>query len=368
MIKTVVRIVLGAFLFLFFLKTNAQVLENYNPHITTVKKHEFSLSPIMASVSIDVEGYPKSTFEMKFPTSSAVFVANQLWFYTKSDTSFLLPLPAFKRQFPELSGKVDIEVYRSGIREEDISIKKGVFRTGIEIDGGEGATGPKYRIKDYVRDFLILALVIILALIALFKVTYPLMFKTALRPVSIFSEDFSEPGTGGKVFSSDMIFNILVFSMLVTLFIMSGIHFTEVPFLEKYLKGDINFLFLVWLSGTAVFMILSVFKYLWIKLFASVYQIERWDFRQFFYLMRGLVILMLLCFVVIIVFYIQGFTEMDLVLNYAVSLFFLVYLLGIFRLFYIMLKKVPFKSYHLFSYICSSELVPFLVMAKIVLG
>ncbi|WP_186753865.1 DUF4271 domain-containing protein [Echinicola salinicaeni] len=367
MIK-VLRTILGVFLFLAFFQANAQVLENYNPHITTVKKHEFSLSPVMASVAVNVEDYPSSAFEMKFPTSSAVFVGNQLWFYTKSDTSFLLPLSAFREQFPEVVGKVDIEVYRSGIREEDISIKKGVFRSGLEVDGGKNVEGPQLREKDYVRDFLILALVIILALIALFKVTYPLMFRTALRPVSIFSEDFSEPGTGGKVFSSDMIYNILVFSMLLTLFIMSGIHFTEVPFLERYLRGDINFLFLVWLSGTAVFMVLSVFKYLWVKMFASVYQIERWDFRQFFYLMRGLVILMLLCFVVIIVFYIQGFTEMDLVLNYAVSLFFLVYLLGVFRLFYIMLKKVPFKSYHLFSYICSSELVPFLVIAKIVLG
>lgn len=367
MVKAV-RTILAVFIFLVFSQAHAQVLENYNPQITTSKKHEFAISPVMASVPVDVENFPESTFEMKFPTSSAVFVGDQLWFYTKSDTSFLLPMSAFKEQFPGLSGKVGIEVYRSGIRKEDISIKKGVFRSGVEIDGGKNVAGLKLRVKDSVKDFLILALVIILALIALFKVTYPLMFKTALRPVAIFSEDFSEPGTGGKVFSSDMIFNILVFSMLVTLMIMSGIHFTEVPFLEKYLMGDVNFLFLVWLSGTAVFMILSVLKYLWLKLFTSVYQIERWDFRQFFYLMRGLVILMLLCFIVIIVFYIQGFTEMDLVLNYAVSLFLLVYLLGIFRLFYIMLKKVPFKSYHLFSYICSSELVPFLVIAKIVLG
>jgi len=345
-----------------------QVLENYNPHIDLVRKNEFSITPVMASISINVADFPQSSFEMNFPKDAAVFLGNKLWFYSKRDTSFIVPVKEVKRISLSQSNEVDLVVYKSGVTKDEISVKKGVFKNGGGVSEGKNAEGARLREKDTVKDFLIVAFVIVLALIALFKVTYPVMFQSALRSASAFTEDFTDSGSSGSVYSSDMIFNLLIFSMLLSLFVVSAVYFMEVPLLKEYLVGNMNFLFMIWLSGTGVFMVVSYLKYFWIKIFTSVYQIERWDFSQFFFLMRVLFILMLLAFTAIMGFYLQGYAAMDSIMNYAVFLFLLVYLLGIFRLFYIMLKKVHFKSYHLFSYICSSELIPFLVISKIIMG
>ncbi|GAB4107619.1 hypothetical protein GCM10028791_00650 [Echinicola sediminis] len=364
--KLLVRAIVFVWGLLMLTEAGGQVLENYNPHIQLNRKNEFTVTPVKASVSINTVDFPQSSFEMSFPKEAAVFLGDKLWFYTKKDTSFTVPILSVREFAGDQLGEVDLVVYKEGMNGDGISIKKGVFVYGHEVQGKKENEAVLLRKQDRVKDFLIVAFVIILALIALFKVTYPVMFQSALRPASVFTEDFTDPGSGGSVYSSDMVFNLLGFSMLLSLFVMSAVYFWEVPILGDYLAGKMDFLFMVWLSGTVIVMVLSYIKYFWIKTFTTVYQIERWDFSQFFYLMRGLFILMLLFFTVIFGFYLQSYPDMDMVMNYAVSTFLIIYLLGIIRLFYIMLRKVPFKSYHLFSYICSSELIPFLVIAKII--
>ncbi|OYX20468.1 MAG: hypothetical protein B7Z16_06635, partial [Algoriphagus sp. 32-45-6] len=44
--------------------------------------------------------------------------------------------------------------------------------------------------------------------------------------------------------------------------------------------------------------------------------------------------------------------------------FFWFYLLGVVGLFFIMMNRLSFKKYHLFTYLCIAELVPFLILAK----
>jgi hypothetical protein len=44
--------------------------------------------------------------------------------------------------------------------------------------------------------------------------------------------------------------------------------------------------------------------------------------------------------------------------------FFWVYLFGVLGLFLIMMSRLNFKKYHLFTYLCLAEIVPFLVLAK----
>ncbi|WP_225444025.1 DUF4271 domain-containing protein [Echinicola arenosa] len=367
--KLFARLFLFCFGLLIVATVQGQVLENYNPKISIKHKGGLLPSPVMAAVELDITDFPKASFDIQVPKESAVFLGDKLWFYTKSDTNFITSMKTIEGLIQSDSlGKVELLIYKSGIDEDAISIKKGIFKKASGVTEGKNAEGNLLRIKDEVKDFLIVALIVILALVAIFKVTYPLVFQSALRPVAVFSDEFSDSSSGGKVFSSDVLFYLLVFSMLVSLFIMSAIHFMDVPLLEEFLEGNLNYLFLVWLSGTAIFMVLSFLKYFWIKLFAVIYQLDRLDFSQFFYLVRGLLIVLLFLFVVIFGFYLQGTTAMDQIMNYAVTLFLLVYLLGIFRLFYLMLKKVPFKSYHLFSYLCTSEMVPFLLIVKIVMG
>ncbi len=347
---------------------HAQVLENYNPKIVIEQKYELIPSAVLAKVNLNLEDYPMSSFQLEFPEKSAVFLGEKLWLYASSDTSFIISLKALKELGGERTQSLPLTVYKEGIDSDRLSVKKGVFRNGRPVEGGVNVPNEQLREKDPVKDFMILAFVVVLALVALFKVTYPMVFQSALRPVSLFQEEFSEGSSGMKLFSSDVIFYMLVFSMLMSLFAFSFLHLAGHGILDEYLGDGLNSLLLIWLSGAVLFMVMSFLKYLWIKIFAVVYHLDKIDFSQFFYLVKSLMLVLLILYIVVMGFYLQGYAAMDDIMNYAVCLFLVVYLVGIFRLFYLMLKKVPFKSYHLFSYLCSSELVPFLVIVKLIVG
>jgi hypothetical protein len=55
---------------------------------------------------------------------------------------------------------------------------------------------------------------------------------------------------------------------------------------------------------------------------------------------------------------------LEMVLDQMISGFFWFYLLGVVGLFFIMMNRLSFKKYHLFTYLCIAELVPFLILAK----
>lgn len=358
-----------AFVMVLFMGTlQAQVLENYNPKIVIEHKYELVPSPVMAKVSLNLKDYPMASFQLEFPEQAAVFLGEKLWLYASSDTSFIIPLAQLKAAIGENAKSIPMRVYKKGVADGEVSIKKGVFTQGEPVKEGKDAAVEQLREKDPVKDFLILAFVVVLALVALFKVTYPMVFQSALRPVSLFQEEFSDSSGGMKLFSSDVIFYMLVFSMLMSLFAFSFLHFAGIGLLSEYFGEGLNALLLIWLSGAMIFMVMSFLKYLWIKIFAMVYHLDKIDFSQFFYMVKSLMLVLLILYVVIMGFYLQGYTAMDEMMNYAICAFLVVYLVGIFRLFYLMLKKVPFKSYHLFSYLCSSELVPFLVIVKLIIG
>ncbi|MFB9210738.1 DUF4271 domain-containing protein [Echinicola jeungdonensis] len=356
----------------FFLGSQAlgQVLENYNPGIRIENKYDFVRSPIQAEVEVNLVDFPSSSLAIKLPATSAVFLDGKMWFYAQSDTSFLISISQLRKEFvPKNATSTPIVIHKQGILKEEISIKKGLF---VEIAEEEVSTDPSFRElreKSSMEDFIYLAFIIILGLMALFRVTYPLVFLNSLKPGAVFSADeFSDHSVVSKVFSSDVIFYLLIFSMVVMLFLMAGFSFMELPAWEMVDADDLNFLLLVWLSGTAVFMVLSFLKFFWIKAFTRIYQFEKYDFHQFMFLLRVLLLVLLVIFFLVIVCYSQGYLDMKKVVEYMVTSFLVIYLLGIFRLFNLMKRKVSFKNYHLFSYICSSELVPFLVIVKLIMG
>ena len=59
-----------------------------------------------------------------------------------------------------------------------------------------------------------------------------------------------------------------------------------------------------------------------------------------------------------------AYRVLENVLELSLQVFFWLYLIGITGLFLIMMNRLSFKKYHLFTYLCIAELVPFLILAK----
>ena len=66
-------------------------------------------------------------------------------------------------------------------------------------------------------------------------------------------------------------------------------------------------------------------------------------------------------------FVINDISELEIVFTLLIKAVFWTYLIGVFGLFLIMMNRLNFKKYHLFTYLCLTEIIPFLVLTKWVL-
>lgn len=124
----------------------------------------------------------------------------------------------------------------------------------------------------------------------------------------------------------------------------------------------------LWLVISLVLALLTFFKFLWLGIHTFIFDLHKVALPHFFYLLKvsGFGLLMVLGLT--IVFYSNHLIPEMINMEILYYSFLGVYTLGIIGLSIWMLKKNGFNNYHLFSYLCTSELIPFLVICKLLLG
>jgi len=362
------RLIVVLFLILTPVLASGQILDNYNPTVRIFHSSDLYYSPERATVDLNVADFPLSEFKLRIPANASVFLDNVLWFYAERDTAVRVETSSL--QEGEASLRI-LSVVKKNIQRDDISILKGYFTSAVEVTAPltQEVNPVSLRNREVMTEFFYLALFIVLFLIALFKIIYPLLFTLLMNPLSIFSsEDFSENVSRPRIFSSDVIFYLVVFNMLFMLLIVSSIYYMDLPILRDFLKNELNFMFLIWLAGTLGLLILALLKLFWLKISTAIYGIGRLEFIHFFYMLRIISFALLAVFLVLTVIISNDMMAPREMMPYLLSLFFILYIMGISMLFFLMTKKVSFKNYHLFSYLCTAELVPFLVIAKLIIG
>ncbi len=350
----------------------AQVIENYSERLKEVNLSSWFQSSESIQVTLDVQSFPLSGYQFRVPASSTVFLDDTLWFYAVGDSSFYLSGERLREELnnPD-QGKVNLTVLKKDIKKQDVVIIKGFFDEGLEpVMASESDITPmKKRDINLFYDFFYIAFVLILFLVAVFKVIFPSVLTSIVSTVSVFSaEDFSETNSVQKFFAIDVIFYVMIMSMLMTLMGMAIIKEREFTQFQFLVNGDLNQLFLYWLTGTILLFILTILKFVLLRFMAYIFELGKYEFSHFFYLLRILTILVFGTILVIIYFALNDPYKLSVVIHYALICFFWFYIAGVFMLMLIMMNRVAFKKYHLFAYICTAELVPFLIISKLIIG
>jgi hypothetical protein len=366
------KILLSLVLFCLPFGLIAQVLENYQDQVrreqykTWFKKHE------ALAVRLDLESFPRSNFRFHIPAAGTAFVNNTLWFVAASDTIIEMPVSNFKEQFLlQDSSKVTLTVLKDKIQLGDFALYKGYFtqQEPLEIIVQAGEKQLVEREISVFYDFFYLTLLIVFLLIALYKMVFPLELGAILKPLSVFSaEDFSDSTSFQKFFTVEVLFFLIVVSMLISSLVLVLVKEGYYPVLSNLVNEDVNRLFLLWLIGTLLLTGLSVIKFIFLRILIFIFDLGRLEFPHFFYLLR------IISIIVIGVSLIVTFTTLNYperlgqVIEYSIVGFFWAYVFGIVLLFLIMMNRVSFKNYHLFTYICTAEFVPFLIISKLIIG
>ncbi|AFL83326.1 hypothetical protein Belba_0671 [Belliella baltica DSM 15883] len=360
---------------LFFIQFQliGQVVENYDSKLSYDKKAGWFQSSEFVQVSLDLSTFTSASFIANVPAESTVFMDNVLWFYTSNDTTVEISIKDLRSKFGFIEeSKINFSVLKKDISTSEVSIKKGFFNKNSffsKVSENQPLNQFEKRKIDRFYDFFFLALICILFFISIYKVIYPLVLGYILNPKSIFTaEDFSESNAIQKFFSLDIIFFIIINNLTVALIAMVGVKEIGLGGLGDFIKGDVDELFLYWLVITLGLFVLTIVKFLFIKFMTLIYELGKNEFAHFFYLLRVVSILMIFLVIIICVAALNSQEILGVVLNWSLIIFFWSYLLAVVLLMFIMMNRVSFNNYHLFAYICTAELVPFLIIAKVIMG
>ncbi|WP_373521431.1 DUF4271 domain-containing protein [Aquiflexum sp.] len=366
------KLVLGFCLLFCSVDGFSQILENYNSKIQELYPQRKARSYSALDIKVDLQSFPKSSFRFSFPKESTMFLDGRLWFYAAVDTTLIVPSSELEKILegtPE--GEVVLSIIKNGIDPEAVSIQKGFFEKLVKPISGDSLKSqlPEKREKNDFNDFFFFALLTILFLLAIYKMIYPLVLKLIIMPAAVFSaEDFSESNSLQKFFALDVIFYLLIVNMLAFLLGMMFIKFLDRENLIVLVNGDLNQLFLNWLFGSGFLILLAVLKFAFLRVLAFFFELGKIVNAHFFYLFRIISISTFSIAFMVSFVLLNDFFELEMIIKYLLYGFFWIYLIGVVMLFIIMSNRLNFKNYHLFVYICTAEIVPFLILSKVIIG
>lgn len=356
------------FLFLLPLLVSGQVLENYDQSWKTSTVQTLEGSIAQKEVKLAVHSFPSSYFQFEIPENSTVFIEGKLWRLVLRDTTFQLPTAYFLEEFGMDTLLVTVVNEQLNLSDLNLSIQK-----IAEKDFQETEDSPEYfplneerRVQiQPLKDFFALSLFLILSLVAVYRRVYPYLLGVLLQPLSVIkAEDFSESGGLQKVFSVDILLFLLIVSMLLAQSLVTGLVVYRIEWIQGWVGDTALSLLGFWVFCALGILLLTILKFSAIRLFSYLFDLGKVEFAHFFYLLRLISIGFALVIFVTTFLVINDFSHLSIVFPIGMRLFFWIYLLGILGLFLIMVSRLNFKKYHLFTYLCIAELVPFLVLSK----
>lgn len=363
------------FLLFFFLFSSAwataQVLENYEGEWSSSVEQSLVGSIGQKQVKLAVNAFPNSFFQFEVPANSTVFLDGKLWVLTSNDTTFFVATNSLKQEFGRDSLLVTVVSDKIRLGEFGLTITKVAKneKEEKELSGEDPFFALEKRtVVQPLKDFMAVSLLSILALAAVYRRAYPYLLGVLLQPLSVIkAEDFSESGGLQKVFSLDILFFLFMVSMMLAQSLLTGIVLFRPDWFG--IGENLTSLSLInyWVIASFLLLILTILKFTAIKLISYLFDLGKSEFAHFFYLLRLITFGFAFVLVVTTFFTINEFFELKMVFAQLMKGVFWVYLLGVLGLFLIMMNRLNFKKYHLFTYLCIAEIVPFLVLTKWIL-
>lgn len=344
----------------------AQVLVNYDSALHENFSEGWLKQSESIAVQVDANQFQDASWQIRLPEGSSLFFNEALWDHYLQDTLLVVNN---KSVLPYLDdeGKLEIIAFKPGISPEDFSVQKGYFNHSDEKIGMANVL--EKRKTDEIRDFFFIALIGILFLIGIFRAFFPSIFSIFWNPKSVFSiEDIWESGSFSKIYSAELLFYLVLINMSTGLLVILVVHGLEIDFFGLGLDGGVEKLVFAWLIFSLLLLLITFVKFIWLGTGAILFSLNKIAFPHFFYLLkvRGFALFIILCMLVLV--YANNWISLYEHFSYMYYTFFLIYSLGLIGLAIWLYKKNGFNNYHLFSYLCTSELIPFLVICKLLLG
>ncbi|MEX2513876.1 MAG: DUF4271 domain-containing protein [Cyclobacteriaceae bacterium] len=351
----------------------AQVLKNYDPEIKLSEKGSLFSGSKFASVSVDLETFPQAEFRIKISRESGLFLNGRLWGTVERDTVLYFGKGQLAPYLPWEKSEISILAYKKGISAGELSVQKGYFTNVQEENSSLESSEIKLlkRDRNRMQDFFFTALLSILFLFALLRAFFPSIFFIFWNWETVLSfEDLWESVGISKIYSAELLFYLFMINLGISLIAVTGIQASEYEVFGwgENLGKELNLLFLLWLTLAVILTVLTFLKFLWLGFNSYIFDLKKIALTHFFYLLKVVGLALTVVLLLLVVAFSNAFFSSPDIFSSVFWIFFGAYAMGILALMIWLSKKIGFKNYHLFSYLCTSELIPFLVIFKLILG
>ncbi len=234
--------------------------------------------------------------------------------------------------------------------------------------GYEGTNPILTRTKNYFNEFFITAVVIIMGFWVFLYRNDPKNSSTFIS----YSKTLSLRGLGDNLFRTKIFaptnFKVYIFYGMISSLLAISVDFMANNHLGFYLDfEDILLPFAIWILLILAVLTGLIFKQWLISYFTDLFEIKDFSKIHFFSIVRvslGGVLLILLIFVLIkFVLKWHTYDNYQIFIPLIVTMFVL-------RTLIIFLRLMIFSKYrilHLFSYLCATEIIPLVIIARIIL-
>lgn len=239
----------------------------------------------------------------------------------------------------------------------------------IQLTHASAAEENSYRPGHYFADFLIIASFLVLMFwVALFRANSRLVLDY-LNVIKLFSiQERDETIVAGRIGSSVnlLFFGLISFILALLLMVVFRMTPDRLLWADKIEYTSVSSAFLVWMMLSSIIFIILFTKLIIIGSFSWLFNVREVVRFQFFNFVRLLFILaVLLCFI--------GIGYFIFLLQNSSPYFFLLVLAAILTaistglLFLKLLARTHLPIFHLFSYLCATEIIPLLILGKLIL-
>lgn len=222
---------------------------------------------------------------------------------------------------------------------------------------------------NFFLDFAIIASLMLLVSFTMFVRTNPMLTQDYFDFRKLLStQDRTESGFGLRIASSVNILYYFFGSCFLALILLSVFHFMKNT---TYLSAMFQMQttpqgFGQWaILSLAIFGFL-IFKLLWITVFATLFDFKDTVRFQFFNFIR-------LIFISVAALMIIGLGSLlfnvrsELFFYYQIYLLAALFVIGTSVVYLKLMTRLPYHFFHLFSYLCASEIIPLILLMKVIL-
>ncbi len=313
---------------------------------------------------------PEQPFVIGFTAKKGecVFLNNKLVFIAGSTSNYTLDLAKHTQQLRPVKRKFLLTVWHP---EQQPDIATYVNKTHEQVKEQQATVKSAYTIKvrEYVnQNAFILFLLLVGLIYGSLKTNYPADFNSVFRLSSFIRTNTLEEGFLAKPIStwSSLLF-LLAFSISFALLI-AAIH-TNVQHVRLFNRlfpisaADITTKVIFY--TVAIFLFILI-KYLFLHLMAFIFGLEQMVQLQYREFLRTILFLSIFLPVVMLLYLALNMAMPETVLlisNLAVSFMLAFTML---RVFLTVNKQAPVLNLHLFSYLCATEVIPLVIILKLI--